>query len=278
MFIPMHKIDDEFMAGMPERVKMSMDNLPLLVETSRTKAMNLALLSNAASSAAGFTYLVDPKSDAVSQSLEISRQALNAMFACVVNTSSATVVQFGKGEPVSLTGKPDESALHAGRWLDAFYLNLIFGDLDELRKLCHVPTELLRASSTIASEYAYLYKDVLCSYIHGEPDVIDQIIATLRATDPERPDIVNRYYMLTKSVPNIQLFYYAVTSDQKFGAAMQTAVQCHRDYWGDSLENSRSARGFISLDLLGLAVLGMDSGLSFDVESPYLPMHLIKSL
>ena len=278
MHVPMHKIDDEFMAGMNERAKMSLDSLPRLVKAARTRPQSLGILANAARTTAAYCYLADPQSAEVFRALQLSRQALNAMFACAVNAPQATVASLGDGEPVTYLEKPDASSIYVGTWLDGFFLNLVFGDLEAVRRLCCVPTALLRASPTKSSEYSYLYKDALCAYVNAEPDVVARIITAFKATDPDRPDIINRYMTLAITVPQLEVFLYAISRDTRFGLAMQAAIERHREYWGDSQDNARSFRGFISIELLGLAVLGMDVGLSFDVQSPYLPMHLIQEM
>jgi|GEM_PF-1914607 hypothetical protein len=277
MFIPMHEVDEEFMSAMPQRVKLSTIGLPRLLEETKTNIGSLNILSTVAICTAEFNYLVDAKSPAVLQSLEISRQALNALFACATSITSATVVQLGNGEPVTLMGKPDESSIDVADWQEAFNLNLIFRDWNEIHKLCNVPTELLRASSTGSADHHYLYKDALCAYIKGEPNVIDLIHAALEATDPTRPDVDNISYTLTNSVPNIALLMYVVSKDVRFEEGMQNALQKHRQYLGESKENAHNFGGFIATDLLALAVLGMNAGLRFEVESPYLPMYLIKN-
>ena len=147
-----------------------------------------------------------------------------------------------------------------------------------MRKLCDVPTALIRESPTKSSEYAYLYKDALCAYVNAEPDVVARIVEALKATDPTRPDITDRSWTLYIDVPQLEVFYRAICGSAKFGSAMQSAVELHRKYCGASQDNAHSPRGFISVRLLGLAVLGMNHGLGFDVQSPYLPMNLIQKM
>lgn len=275
MYIPIHKIDDGFMANMSERVQMSFDNLPRLIEAVRSRPWNLDVLASAAHTAAAFCYLLDPHSEKISDAFDISRRALNALFSCALNATNPTVVVFKNYEPIIFLEKPNAGSVHVANWLDGFFLNLILGDFESLRQLCRFPTMFLRKSPTRASEYMYLYKDALCAYINEEPDAVDRIIAVLKATEPNRPDIADEFMMLSLSVPQLEVFLYAICGDIRFGASMQRAVENHKNFWSSSEDNSRSPRGFISIELLGLAVLGGDAGLSFDVDSPYLPLNLI---
>jgi hypothetical protein len=278
MQISMHRIDDEFMADIEARAEMSLDSLPRLVKAARGRPQSLGILANAARTAAAYCYLADPQSEEISRALQLSRQALNALFLCAINTTKATIVPLGDGEPVTYEERPDASSVYIETWLDGFFLNLIFGDLDAVRQLCNVPTALLRESPTKSSEYRHLYKDALCAYVNAESDVVDRIIAALKATDPERPDINNRFMTLAIGVPQIEVFLHTVTRDEQFGMTMQRAVENHKAYWAKPKDHARSFRGFIAIELLGLAVLGTDAGLSFDIQSPYLPMNLIQNL
>jgi hypothetical protein len=278
MQISMHRIDDKFIADLEGRAKMSLDSLPRLVAAARGRPQSLGILASAARTAAAYCYLVDPQSEEVSRALQLSRHALNALFACAINAPKATVVSLGGGEPVTYLERPDASSVYVGTWLDGFFLNLIFGDLEAVRKLCGVPTALLRESPTNSSEYRFLYKDALCAYVNAELDVVDRVIASLKATDPDHSDVNDRFMTLAIGVPQIEVFLYAVTRDQRFGTAMQRAIENHKAYWAKPQENARSFRGFIAIELLGLAVLGMDAGLSFDVQSSYLPMNLVDKI
>lgn len=273
MQIPRHPIDADFLANLPDRAKMSLDSLARLTAATRKNVESLGVLANAGLFAAAISSLLDPKSEQVVQAFQLARQALNALFSCSLDPTVAVTV--GAGEPVIYAQKPDASSVCVGNWLDAFYLNLIFGDLPAVKRLCDFPTVLLQQSPTIASEYRYLYKDALCSYVNGDEDVIDRIISAMKATDPNRPDIYDRHMVLKVGVPQVELFYRAVTHDSKFGPAMQVAVQRHREYWS---EQPTSVRGFVSIALLGIVVLGLDVGLQINVDSPYLPMHLIRTI
>lgn len=271
----MHQIDDEFNAGMDERIKMSLDSLPKLIDGVKDRPRSLDILANAARTAAGFCYLLNPHSEKVISSFDISRKSLNALYSCAIHAPNPTMVSFGFDDPIIFVEKPDADSVHVGNWLDGFFLNLVFGDFEAMRQLCRVPTDLLRESPTKGSEFGYLYKDALCAYINAEPDAVRRVIEAMKATDPARPDVVDAFFTLNNSVPQLEVLFYIITADARFSSAMQRAVECHRDYFGVSEETSRNARGYTSIELLGLAVLGMDVGLSFDVDSPYLPMHLI---
>ena len=71
--------------------------------------------------------------------------------------------------------------------------------------------------------------------------------------------------------------FYLVTKDGKFGDALKRAVEMHKKYWSKKREyRMQSPDGFVSVPLTGLARMGMDQGLSFDVESPYVPRELLE--
>lgn len=277
MKISMHRIDGKFMAGMDQRVQLSLESLPRLTVSARQRPQSLGILANAARTAAALVYLIEPNSPYVASSLDLSRQALNALFACATMGSGMPDMPLG-GEQVRYTEPTDASTVYVGSWLDGLFLNLVFGDLQAVQDLCKIPTALLRNSPTKSSEYRYLYKDAICAYVNHESDMIDKTIAALKATDPDRPDASDRAMTLCLSVPQLELLYYAATHDPRFGTSMQRALEKHKDYWSKPTDNARNPRGYFSVDLLGLAVLGLDVGLEIDAESPYLPLSLIREM
>jgi hypothetical protein len=278
MQIAMHRIDKEFMASHPQRIPMARDSLHASLAATRDRPQSLGIFANSALSAAAYFYLADPQSEEVASTLQLARQSLNALFACATDTQAATTVSLGPGEPVTYRDKPPSSSVHVGNWLDAFSLNLVFGDLAALRTLCAIPTALLHESPTTSTADRTLFKEALCAYVNQQPDVIDRIIAALKANQAEIPDPIQKAVAIALTGPQLEVFLYAATRDARFGDAMRRAVEEHKQFWGRNRDSARSFKGLISLPLLGLVALARDVGLTCDLETPYLPMRLIQAM
>lgn len=278
MHIAMHRIDDEFMATHPQRIQMARGSLQTSLAATRGRPQSLGIFGHSAQSAAAYFYLADSQSEEVASALQLARQSLNALFACATDTQGATTVSLGPGEPVTYRDKPPSSSVHIGNWLDAFSLNLVFGDLEALRTLCAIPTTLLRESPTTATEDRYLFKEALCAYVNRQPDLIDRIIAALKATQADFADPIQKAVAFELTGAQLEVFLYVVTRDARFGEGMRRAVENHRRFWGRNRDSARSFQGLISLPLLGLVALAKDVGLTCDLETPYLPTRLIRDI
>jgi hypothetical protein len=277
MQIARHPIDEESMLAMRDRADRSFINLPMFLDTARQSPLALGGLHEQAVTAAALEHTANPGSPRVDGALLLAAQARSALFATALNPDGPVEIQLGEGPPVVYRSAPDESAVNIGAWLHGFFLNVICGEIEAVQRLCTVPNDLLLRSSSKGSQYHYLFKDALCAFVNRQTgNLVETILAALDATDPVRPDIHDRRIALDLAVPQLEVFIYLISNNPKYGDAMQRAVELHRSYWSTPLENSRNSTGFMSLPLTALAALGRQRGLTHDVESPYLPMALIK--
>ncbi|MFI5528014.1 immunity 49 family protein [Kitasatospora sp. NPDC051853] len=71
-------------------------------------------------------------------------------------------------------------------------------------------------------------------------------------------------------------FFHVVQRDQEgFDSALAEGVQLYQQYWSVDEERRSDPEGAVALALLGVACLARDAGLSVNVESEYLPKHLL---
>ncbi|KIQ65770.1 hypothetical protein TR51_18640 [Kitasatospora griseola] len=52
-------------------------------------------------------------------------------------------------------------------------------------------------------------------------------------------------------------------------------MELHREYFTADEERIRGAEGLVSLPLMGIACLAREAGLSVEIESDYLPKHIL---
>ncbi|WP_432175180.1 immunity 49 family protein [Streptomyces sp. Tue6028] len=164
-----------------------------------------------------------------------------------------------------------------GTWLEAFWLAIICRDQARMTQLCHVPIDTLRASGATYEEYIYVWVDVLQTYWLEQPGLGEKLVATFDGTDPDRLRFVDREMMLKVLYPPINLFYRFISQDPvKFNEALVQALNLHKEYWTTDPERDETADGAVALAPLALACLAYDAGRPIDVESEYLPLHLLK--
>ena len=144
--------------------------------------------------------------------------------------------------------------------------------------LCATDPESLRASSTTGPEYLYLYAKALRDYHMLQwGDIVKTMLAAVKATDPERPDVRDDEWALDLHVPELETLIYMVTKDAKFGDSLKRAVDLHKKYWSKKKEyRLRDYRGFVSVPLTALARMGLNNELKFEVASPYISRELLQ--
>ncbi|MGW2701523.1 immunity 49 family protein [Streptomyces sp. NPDC001340] len=77
--------------------------------------------------------------------------------------------------------------------------------------------------------------------------------------------------------PPINLFYHFVRKDEEgFSPALVEALKLHKMYWTLNEERQAKLDGTIALGPLAIACLAYDGRFPIEVESDYLPKHLLQ--
>jgi hypothetical protein len=167
--------------------------------------------------------------------------------------------------------------VEAGTWLDSFWLAVVCRDQERMTQLCQISIETLRASGAAFEEYIYHWVDTLQTYWLERPGLGGALVATFEATDPDRLRFMDREMMLKVLYPPINLFYRFVGRDtDQFNEALVQALELHKEYWTADPDREESGEGDVPLAILALACLAHDAGRPIEIESEYLPEHLVK--
>ncbi|MEU8590167.1 immunity 49 family protein [Streptomyces sp. NPDC048664] len=180
-------------------------------------------------------------------------------------------------EVKNLPATGPQDYLHAGNWLTSFYLAVICRENDRARQLAQVPVSFLRASGAEFDEYIYAWVETLQNFWFGRPETWDTLVTAIDGTAPEAAEIASTELMLKILYPPIELFHrYLRRETDQFNAALVDALTWHREYWTANEARSLSAEGLVALGPLAMACLAFDAEMHVDVESDYLPKHLLK--
>jgi hypothetical protein len=278
MNVERHQIEDSKLEDLKKQFERTMAELSAYVDAARRDPRNLSLLIGRSLAALSYGCLLTPKSQDVKRVLSLASDSYTALFAAASRGKKSITVVLGEQGPVTYNSSPDESTVHVTNWIIGYFLNVLSQNRESIRLLCDIPIELVRASTTQAGNYQYLYMQALQEF--GRDDIsgiVNTMLAAMKATDPKLPDITDPDYTLYLHVPQIEVLIYMVTGEAKFTTALTHAVELHRKYWGKTKSRREDYEGFISLELTALAFLGRQEGLSVDVESPYLPIWLASS-
>lgn len=221
----------------------------------------------------------DPTADKLEtwEAWVMAMQVGSALFASATAPEGSTVECMIGHEVRTIPAVGITHFVDAGTWLEAFWLAVVCRDQARMTQLCEVPVETLRASGAVFEEYIYHWVDVLQTYWLERPGLGDKLVAAFEATDPDRLRFLDRETMLKVLCPPINLFYRFVGRDpDQFNEALVQALELHKEYWTANEERQETSDGDIPLAILAITCLAHDAGRPVEVESEYLPEHLLK--
>ncbi|MFF2652562.1 immunity 49 family protein [Streptomyces sp. NPDC058045] len=222
--------------------------------------------------------LVDPDAGAV----ETWEAAINAMqigsaFFTMTGIGEASVQCRINGRARSLPLIGPRSTADAGTWLNAFWLAVICREQRRMTQLCEIPLERLRSPEGQYDEYIYHWVDTLQTYWLRRPGLVEKLTSTLQASDPSVARIAPRDLLDGLLYPPINLFYHFVRRDEAgFSPALVEALKLHKLYWTSDEDRQARLDGSIALGPLAIACLAYDGRIPIEVESEYLPKHLLQ--
>ncbi|WP_306324213.1 MULTISPECIES: immunity 49 family protein [unclassified Streptomyces] len=243
-------------------------------EFDRFDALDLSL------TVAKWACLVDPVA-AESRTWEawvIAMQVGSGLFLSGTAAEGPVPCRLGtKGEIKNLPATGPQEYLHAGNWLTSYYLAAICRENERLDQLARVPVSFLRSSGVEFDEYIYAWVETLQNAWFGRQETWNTLATAIDGTDPAAPHIASAELMLKVLYPPLEVFHrYQRQDPEPFNAALADAVTWHREYWSDDEARMRSSEGLVALGPLAVACMAFDAGIPVDVESEYLPRHLLE--
>lgn len=199
-----------------------------------------------------------------------------ALFAVTYSTEGTIECRIDRKQR-SLPAPASRPTADAGTWLSAFWLAVICRDQERLTQLCEIPLERLRSPEGSYDEYIYHWVDTLQTWWLRRPDLAGKLIATIEASDPAVARIAPQDLLQAVLYPPINLFYHYVRNDRDgFAPALADALKLHKIYWTLDEDRAADIDGSIALGPLAIACLAHDAGFPLDIESDYLPKHLLQ--
>jgi hypothetical protein len=270
-----HPIDAE---SARKRATMWAEDVAARLREARQSLVHCNPLRQTAEQHAGYLSVVDPNSAEICRALRLATQAVAALFRGATAREPEIAVVLGDPSPVRVPARVPSDLANVRNWCEGFFLAAICRETGALDTLSGVPPERLRASSTRAEDYAYLFADALRSYWQREGDAPARLLEALKATDPDRLPAAARDYVLSVVVPQMEMLYRLMLQEaDDFNAALRKALEGHKSYWSKSVENrNKEASAFIAVGPTGLASFAHDAGMKIEVESDYMPKPLVE--
>ncbi|MET9320876.1 immunity 49 family protein [Streptomyces sp. NPDC003038] len=160
-----------------------------------------------------------------------------------------------------------------GTWLTTFWLAVVCRDQKRMTELCQVPLD--RIASSGYDEFVRHWVDTVQTYWLQGPDLVEKLTLTVETSHPDVA-IAPRGLLQTVLAPPIQLFYRFVTHNRDgFNEALVQALELHKAYWTADEKRAADPAGHLALAPLAIACLAYDGKMPIEVESGYLPHHLL---
>lgn len=273
--IPRHRrtgtVDEATLGVMRERLRRR-------AQTLGASGMSFALALSESRTVLAARLVVDPLAsgmltwDAAVTAMQFSQAAFVA-----AGRSEGTVECRVMDEPRPVTATGPQFYTDAGNWLYAFYLAVICRDQARVTKLCEVPLETLRAAEARADEYLYDWVDTLRAYGLTQPGLLEKLGRTIRGAAAEEAVVSPTDLLRDVLFPPFALFRQFLREDHDaFNTVLREALWRHRAYWSADEQRADDFDGVVSFGLLAVTCLAHDAGFPVDVESDYLPEHLLE--
>ncbi|GGO53663.1 hypothetical protein GCM10012287_40850 [Streptomyces daqingensis] len=165
----------------------------------------------------------------------------------------------------------------AGNWLTAFWLAVICREQKRMTELCQIPLDRLRSAEGQYDEYVYHWVDALQAYWLGRPELVEKLVAAIEGPYPDVATVAPSDLLQSILYPPINLFHRFVRKDEAgFNEALAEALTLHKTYWTADEDRAKDPDGRIALGPLAITCLAYDGGIPIEVESEYLPKHLLQ--
>ncbi|NKY77057.1 immunity 49 family protein [Nocardiopsis dassonvillei] len=168
-------------------------------------------------------------------------------------------------------------------WEKAFYLAVVCRDNARADALCRVPVEHLRRAAEGAkvryNEYSYHWIAALQAYVNGTDDLVRELRSAMELSSP-RSGAFGGEALDLLIFPKMEVFRRLLMGDStKFNETLVFALEGFKSYHTRE-DAPPGAQGIVPLGLLAWACLAYDKSqrgdFSLDVESEYLPKHLVQ--
>ncbi|MFD8632886.1 immunity 49 family protein [Streptomyces sp. NPDC059533] len=218
---------------------------------------------------------VDPRAERLEtwEAVVNTLQLGSAVFA-TVGADEGTVECRINREMRTLPAQGPAGFADLGTWLTTFWLAMVCRDQQRLTQLAEVP--LSRIASSGYDTFVWHWVDALQTYWLQGPDLVEKLTRAVEMSQPDVATLTPQGLLQTVLSPPINLFYLLITNNPSgFNEFLVQSLELHKAYWTANEERAEKPDGHLALAPLALACHAFDGDMLIDVESGYLPHHLL---
>lgn len=249
--------------------------LRILLERAETQSYALATLISDAVVRAGVLAMLDPGAPEVPSLVELAGQAGAALFALGRSGGAPIDVPLG-GKTTTVSGRPEDSQLYVGRWLDAYFTAMFARDRESMRSLRDTTTDQLRRSPTRGDEFQYQLVDVLRALAAKDDDAARESLArALGHADADSVRVTPMDRVEEVEAPVLAALGRLLGDDGVgFESAVQNLIELHARFWSQG-ERREDLAGLVCVRAGALLVLAKKRGIETELSSDYVPSALL---
>ena len=271
--IERHAVDQELAKECYEDAKNFFD---ILHSRSIQTVDELDSLLGAGRRGAACGSIVDSLSPEIPRSLALGAKAAAGIASASSQNSGQVNVDIWPDRKLQLKALGPNGFCHAGNWRVGFYMSVISNDNMSADALSNLPVGIVRQSPTKSDECIYLYVDALQRFWRHDTETSKKLLAAVDATEPKTVRIASHDYILNILVPEMESFYRFLTGEvDRFNETLLFALERHKKFWNKA-DRKRDWEGYLALGLLSICVLAKRTGIPIEVQSDYIPTHLME--
>lgn len=175
---------------------------------------------------------------------------------------------------------------NASNWLTGFHLAVICREQQRYQELCEIPVELLReageSDGARYNPYIYYWIAALQDFVLNRPGLGENLLQAMELSTPGTSHIGGADTLDRLVFPQLNTFLHLVQRrSDEFNQALAEGLVAHGEYWTSTEERANDIDGVVPMALLAFACFGYDAAevetdFHFEVESGYLPKHLLE--
>ncbi|MFJ9644223.1 immunity 49 family protein [Streptomyces sp. NPDC101206] len=218
---------------------------------------------------------VDPRAERLEtwEAVVTALQLGSAVFATVTADEGTVECRINREMRTLPAGGPASFA-DLGMWLTTFWLAMVCRDRERLTQLAQVPLDRIAADGYDA--YARHWVDALQTYWLQGPDLVEKLTLAVETSHPDVAAFTPHSLLQAVLAPPINLFYLLITNNPTgFNEFLARSLELHKAYWTFDEDRAEKPDGHLALAPLALACHAYDGGMAIEVESGYLPHHLL---
>ena len=180
-------------------------------------------------------------------------------------------------QKLSFQGVETTAYIDTYQWELLYYLAVILRDTDSIKILNQIPESLMRKADIEGDEADYAVIRFYKGLFDSDANIGKLLLEAMESIRPSLHESEREEYILQIKGPELDLYTYFFSNEpEDYNRKLTKAVWDHKEYWGSD-ERDYDELGWISYPLTAACAIAHDNKqYDIEVDSPYVPLWLVK--